>query len=68
MAVLVDQEGRPPFLPNAYATLRYRDVGFALNTIEKMLRAVGMAYLWAASRKIDLDVMLCSELLALMEN
>ncbi|GAB0082652.1 hypothetical protein TOC8172_23600 [Pseudomonas syringae] len=61
MAVLVDQEGRPPFLPNAYATLRYRDVGFALNTIEKMLRAVGMAYLWAASRKIDLDVMLCSE-------
>ncbi len=61
MVVLIDQEGRPLFLPNVYATLRYRDVGFAATTIEKVLRAVGMAYLWAASRKIDLDQALCSE-------
>lgn len=61
MAVLVDQEGRPLFLPNVYATLRYRDVGFALTTIEKVLRALGMAYLWAATRKIDLEAELRSE-------
>ncbi|KPY18482.1 hypothetical protein QCD83_09375 [Pseudomonas savastanoi pv. phaseolicola] len=61
MAVLVDQEGRPLFLPNVYATLRYRDVGFALTTIEKVLRALGMAYLWAATRTIDLEVVLRSD-------
>lgn len=67
MAVLVDQEGRPLFLPNVYATLRYRDVGFALTTIEKVLRALGMAYLWAATRKIDLEVELRSESYLSME-
>lgn len=61
MAVLVDQEGRPLFLPNVYATLRYRDVGFALTTIEKVLRAIGMAYLWAATRQLDLEMQLRSE-------
>lgn len=61
MAVLVDQEGRPPFLPNIYVTLRYRDVGFAATTMDKVLRAVGMAYLWASSRKLDLDQALRSE-------
>ena len=60
MVVLVDEEGRPLFLPNVYTTLRYRDVGFAATTIEKVLRSVGMAYLWAASRKIDLHQALCS--------
>ena len=43
MAVLVDHEGRPPFLPNVYATLRYRDVGFAVTTIEKVLRTLGLS-------------------------
>ncbi len=61
MVVLVDQEGAPPFLPNVYATLRYRDVGFAAPTIEKVLRTLGMAYLWAANRQIDLDQALRSE-------
>lgn len=61
MVVLVDEEGRPLFLPNVYATLNYRDVGFAATTIEKVLRSIGMAYLWAASRKIDLHQALCSE-------
>jgi integrase len=61
MAVLVDQEGRPPFLPNIYVTLRYRDVGLAVTTIEKVLRSVGMAYLWAKSRQLDFDQILRSE-------
>lgn len=61
MAVLVDQEGRPLFLPNIYVTLRYRDVGLAVTTIEKVLRSLGMAYLWAISRKLDLDQILRSE-------
>lgn len=61
LAVLVDQEGRPPFLPNIYVTLRYRDVGSAVTTIEKVLRALGMAYLWAISRKLDFDQLLRSE-------
>ncbi|MFJ4434205.1 tyrosine-type recombinase/integrase [Pseudomonas sp. NPDC089395] len=61
MAVLVDQEGRPPFLPNVYATLRYRDTGFAVATIEKVLRSIGMTYLWASTRGLDLDRALRSE-------
>ncbi|MFZ6049940.1 tyrosine-type recombinase/integrase [Pseudomonas sp. CR3202] len=61
MVVLVDEEGRPLFLPNVYATLRYRDVGFAATTTEKVLRSIGMAYLWAVGRKIDLDKALYSE-------
>ncbi|AIG02351.1 integrase [Pseudomonas fluorescens] len=61
MAVLVDQEGRPLFLPNIYVTLRYRDVGLAVTTIEKVLRSLGMAYLWAISRKLDFDQILKSE-------
>ncbi|AHY43487.1 tyrosine-type recombinase/integrase [Stutzerimonas decontaminans] len=61
MVVLVDDEGRPLFLPNVYATLRYRDVGFAATTIEKVLRSIGMAYLWAAYRKLDLHQALSSE-------
>lgn len=61
MAVLVDQEGRPLFLPNVYATLRYRDVGFAVTTIEKVLRTLGMAYLWATTRKVNLEVELRSD-------
>ncbi|HCF7692384.1 TPA: tyrosine-type recombinase/integrase [Pseudomonas aeruginosa] len=61
MVVLVDQDGRPPFLANVYAALRYRDIGFAATTIQKVLRSVGMAYLWAAYRNIDLEKTLCSE-------
>ncbi|ROM19047.1 integrase [Pseudomonas protegens] len=61
MAVLVDEEGSPPFLPNVYATVRYRDRGAALTTTEKVLRTIGMAYLWAHSRKIDIHTALTSE-------
>lgn len=61
MAVLVDEDGSPPFLPNVYATVRYRDRGAALTTTEKVLRTIGMAYLWAHSRKIDIHTALTSE-------
>ncbi|WP_413506442.1 tyrosine-type recombinase/integrase [Pseudomonas carnis] len=61
MVVLVDNEGQPLFLPNVYTTLRYRDVGSAATTIEKVLRSIGMAYLWAFARKLDLHQALCSE-------
>lgn len=60
MAVLVDEDGYPPFLPNVYATLRYRDRGAALTTTEKVLRTLGMAYLWAYARKIDIHAALSS--------
>ena len=61
MAVLVDEDGTPPFLPNVYATVRYRDRGAALTTTEKVLRTIGMAYMWAHSRKIDIHTALTSE-------
>lgn len=61
LAVLVDDLGKPLFLPNVYATLNYRDVGAALTTTDKVLRALGMAYLWAEARNLDLHDALSSE-------
>lgn len=61
MAVLVDEEGNPPFLPNVYATVRYRGKGAALPTTEKVLRTIGMAYMWAHARKIDIHTALTSQ-------
>ncbi|WP_256348911.1 site-specific integrase [Pseudomonas sp. B6001] len=67
MAVLVDEDGFPPFLPNVYATVRYRDRGAALTTTEKILRAIGMAYLWAHCREIDIHTALTSETFLTLE-
>ncbi|MDG9891066.1 site-specific integrase (plasmid) [Pseudomonas sp. LY-1] len=67
MAVLVDEDGSPPFLPNVYATVRYRDRGAALATTEKVLRTIGMAYLWAHARKIDIHTALTSETFLTLE-
>ena len=61
MAVLVDEDGSPPFLPNVYAAVRYRNRGAALTTTEKVLRTIGMVYMWAHSRKIDIHIALTSE-------
>lgn len=61
MAVLVDEDGSPLFLPNVYATLKYRDRGAALTTTEKVLRTIGMTYLWASARKIDIHSAITSE-------
>ncbi|EME9748723.1 site-specific integrase [Pseudomonas aeruginosa] len=67
MAVLVDEDGSPPFLPNVYATVRYRDRGAALTTTEKVLRTIGMAYLWAHARRIDIHAALTSETFLTLE-
>lgn len=61
MAVLVDEDGCPPFLPNVYATVQYRDRGRALPTTEKVLRTIGMAYTWAHSRGMDIHTALMSQ-------
>ncbi|PLP88883.1 site-specific integrase [Pseudomonas sp. FFUP_PS_473] len=61
MAVLVDDQGSPLFLPNVFATFHYRDVGSSSATIKKALRALGMAYLWASARKLDLHAAISSE-------
>lgn len=61
MAVLVDDQGSPLFLPNVYATFHYRDVGSSSATIKKALRTLGMAYLWASARKLDLHTAISSE-------
>jgi|GEM_PF-851186 len=61
MAVLVDDQGSPLFLPNVYVTFKYRDIGSSPATIKKALRALGVAYLWASDRKLDLDAALGSE-------
>lgn len=61
MVILVDEDGCPPFLPNVYATLKYRDRGAAARTTEKVLRAIGMTYLWAHARKIDIHTAITSE-------
>ncbi|HAU5646681.1 TPA: site-specific integrase [Serratia marcescens] len=67
MAVLVDEDGSPPFLPNVYATIRYRDRGAAQTTTEKVLRTIGMAYLWAHCRQIDIHTALTSETFLTLE-
>lgn len=67
MAVLVDEDGCPLFLPNVYATVRYRNKGAALTTTERVLRAIGMAYLWAHSRNIDIHTALSSQTFLTLE-
>lgn len=60
MVVLVNDQGTPLFSPNVYATLNYRDIGASPATIDKILRALGMVYLWASARNLDLDHALTS--------
>ncbi len=60
MVVIVDEQGQPLFHPNVYATLNYRDIGASPFTIEKILRSLGMVYLWSSARSLDLDHSLIS--------
>lgn len=60
MTVLVDDQGLPLFYPNIYVNSQYRSLGFSDNSIEKILRSIGMLYLWADINKIDLDQLLFS--------
>lgn len=61
MAALVGDQGSPLFLPNVYVTFSYRNVGSSPATIKKVLRTLGMAYLWASARKLDLHSAINSE-------
>lgn len=60
MTVLVDDEGLPLFHPNVYVNSKYRSLGFSDNSIEKILRSIGMLYLWAEINQINLDQTLFS--------
>ncbi|MCX0339445.1 tyrosine-type recombinase/integrase [Acinetobacter radioresistens] len=60
MTVLVDDEGLPLFHPNVYVNSKYRSLGFSDNSIEKILRSIGMVYLWAEINRINLDQVLFS--------
>lgn len=55
--VLTDLHGSPAphYHPNLYAVSEYRQVGRSAHTIEKVLRAIGMAKSWAEMRGRDLD-------------
>ena len=55
MVVLIDEEGIPLFHPNIYAMTKFRTLGRQVSTTEKNLYCIGMAHLWAAIEKIDLE-------------
>ena len=56
-AVLINDQGGPFFWPNVYSELDYSKA--SPNTVEKLLRTLGMVYDWAASKEIkDLDALL----------
>lgn len=54
-SVVLKMDHTPIFWPNLYATIRYRNSHKSPNTIEKVLRSIGMCYVWAESERIDLD-------------
>ncbi|WP_327468483.1 site-specific integrase [Sphingopyxis sp.] len=57
VVVLTDLRGSPTphYHPNFYVISEYRQVGRSAHTIEKVLRAIGMAKSWAEMRGRDLD-------------
>lgn len=54
-SVILKMDGTPLFWANLYATIEYRNAQKSPNTIEKVLRTIGMCYQWAISEQIDLD-------------
>ena len=57
VVVLTDRRGSPNpyFYPNLFATSEYRQTRKSPNTIEKVLRSLGMSTLWATVRGRNLD-------------
>ena len=55
VVILTRRGGEPFFYPNVFATSDYRNTGKATNTTARVLRAVGMAMMWAECNKRDLD-------------
>lgn len=60
MAVLVDDQGSPP-PPQRLCDVPLPHAGSSSATIKKALRTLGMAYLWASARKLDLHAAISSE-------
>lgn len=59
-SVVLKMDDTPLFWANLYATIEYRNAQKSPNTIEKVLRTIGMFYEWAKSEHIDLDERLVS--------
>lgn len=55
MVVLIDENRIPLFYPNIYAMTKYRSLGRAASTTEKVLRCIGIAHLWASLNNIALE-------------
>lgn len=55
MVVLVDENRIPLFYPNVYAMTKYRTLGRSTSTIEKVLRCIGIAHLWASLNQVALE-------------
>lgn len=57
VVIMTDLAGSPSshYHPNLYATAEYRQVGRSPHTIDKVLRAIGLAKMWAETRGRDLD-------------
>lgn len=54
--ILLRRGGAPFFYPNVFATSDYRNAGKSPNTTAQMLRALGMAIMWAECNGRDLDL------------
>lgn len=57
MVVMTDPDGSPAphYYPNLYATINYDLIGRSAHTLDKVLRAIGMAKMWADTVGKDLD-------------
>lgn len=55
MVVLIDENRIPLFYPNVYVMTKYRSLGRAVSTTEKVLRCIGSAHLWASLNNIVLE-------------
>lgn len=53
--LLTDRMGMPWFWPNVFTTSEYRNASMSPNTQAKLLRTLGLAFLWAQSKDRDLD-------------
>lgn len=55
MVILIDENRIPLFYPNVYAMTKFRSLGRAASTTEKVLRCIGIAHSWASLNKIVLE-------------
>lgn len=55
VVLLTRRSGEPYFYPNVFVTGDYRNIGRSPNTVAKVLRALGMAFMWGESVGRDLD-------------